>query len=104
MLAASFGVEARVVLASEGIEVTADALDRLRNLLGRTSLRALEEHVLDEMRSPMGSFRLEASAHADPNTDAHTGHVRHECAGDGHAVTEAMDLRSHFQCCVNTVS
>ena len=46
VLVAHSGVEAGVLLAGEGVEITADAFDTCRDLQRRTPPRALEEQML----------------------------------------------------------
>ena len=43
-------VVARVFLGGERVHLAADRVDGLRDVLGAARRRALEEHVLDEMR------------------------------------------------------
>ena len=55
---ACFGVKAGVFLRGEGIEISADAFDILRNLLRRAVTCAFKQQMLDEMRDsarPAGS-------------------------------------------------
>jgi hypothetical protein len=54
------------LLVGRGVHDTADALDRLGDLLrGRTPSRALEEQVLDEVRDASDPVLLEAGAHPE---------------------------------------
>ena len=86
------GMETGHLLAGEGVQVPADALDRLGDLLGRALLRAFEQQVLDEMADAVERGRLVARPHADPQADAHTQHVRHLRRGDRQTVLELSDL------------
>ena len=45
------GVEAGGLAAGEGVEMPADRLEGERDLVGIPPLRALEDHVLEEVRS-----------------------------------------------------
>jgi hypothetical protein len=49
MLVADLDVVAGVFLGGDGVELPADRIDLLRDVLGRAVLGALEEHVLDEV-------------------------------------------------------
>ena len=60
------GMETGRLLAGEGVQIAADALDRLGDLLGRALLRAFEEQVLDEMADAVERGRLVTRADADP--------------------------------------
>ena len=86
------GVVTSHFLAREGVQITSDALHVLRNPPGRTPLRALEQHVLDEMTDAVRLSRFVTSAHSDPQAEAHAGHVRHFRRGDGEAVFQMSDL------------
>ena len=68
---AGAGMETGRLLAGEGIQVTADALDRLGDGFGRALLRALEQQVFDEMADAVERGRLETRPHADPQAEAH---------------------------------
>ena len=50
MLVEHLDVVAGVFLRRERVEVAAERVDLLRDVLGRAGRRALEEHVLDEVR------------------------------------------------------
>jgi len=63
----------------------------LRDLLGRTLPRALEQQVLDEVADAVGPGRLVARPDADPQADAHTHHVRHLRRGDRQTVLELSE-------------
>ena len=52
-LAGAADVVARVLLRGEGVELAADPVDQRRQVARvRAALRALEEHVLGEVRDP----------------------------------------------------
>src|ERR1017187_1639540 len=80
------------LLAGERVQVAADPLDRLGDLLGRALLRAFEQQMLDEMADAVEPGRLIARPHADPQADAHTQHVRHLRRGDCQTVLELSDV------------
>jgi hypothetical protein len=60
VLVEHFRVEASHLLCREGIEHPAQRVHRLRDLLGRAPLGALEHHVLDEVRDPVAFRRFAA--------------------------------------------
>ncbi len=62
------GIKAGLLLAGEGVEVTADALDRLRNFPRRPFPGPLEQQVLDEMGHAVQRRRFMAAAHARPKS------------------------------------
>ena len=63
VLGGALDVVARVLLAGEGVELAADRVDLARDVArGRPPLRALEEHVLGEVRDPVRVPRLVARA------------------------------------------
>src|SRR6266446_6797866 len=95
MFGAGFGVKAGVLLAGEGVEVSANAFDGLGNLMRGAAGRAFEEHMLDEMGGAVERFRLEAAAYSNPKANADAGHVRHRRGGDGQAIGKTMDLVPH---------
>ena len=93
-IVARLGMEAGVFLAGEGVEIAADAFDRLGNFPGGTPSRALEEQVLDEMADAVSSPAHSARPRP-PTAQAHAGHVRHLRRGDRQPVFETCDL-IHF--------
>ena len=70
-------VVARVFLGRERVELAADRVDLLRDLLRRPRRRALEEHVLDEMRDAAFGVGLVARPAGQPHADGDRTHVRH---------------------------
>ena len=62
-------VEHRVVLGGRGVELAAEAVEDLRDRERVVAARALEEHVLDEVREAAPRARLVARADADPEAD-----------------------------------
>src|SRR5579883_3228653 len=64
-----FGVVAGVLLVGEGIQIAADPVDLVGDLLGAAPLGPLEEHVLDHMRDSPKLVFLIARPDPDPNTD-----------------------------------
>ena len=70
-------VVAGVFLGRERVELAADRIDLLRDLLRRSARRALEQHVLDEMRDAALGVAFVARAAHQPHADRHRSHVRH---------------------------
>src|SRR5438552_16431562 len=66
MFGASLGVKAGVLLTGEGVEISANAFDGLRNLMRGAASRAFEEHMLDEMRRAVERRGFEAPHYSDP--------------------------------------
>ena len=77
MLVEHLDVVARVFLRGERVHLAADRIDRLRDVLGAPGRRALEEHVLDEVRDAALLLRLVARAAREPDADADGPHMRH---------------------------
>ena len=77
MLVEHLDVVAGVFLRREGVHLAADRVDRLRNVFGTARRRALEEHVLDEMRDPALRFRLVTRPARQPDADTDGTDVRH---------------------------
>ena len=77
MLVEDFDVVARVLLGGERVELPADGVNRLGNILGRAAGGALEQHVLDEMRDAPALSRLVAGAPGEPYADADRADLRH---------------------------
>jgi len=77
VLVEDFDVVARIFLRGEGVELAADRVDRLRDLLRRPRRRALEEHVFDEVRDAAFLVRLVPRAARQPQSDRHRSDVRH---------------------------
>ena len=90
-------VVAGVFLRRERVELAADRVDRLRDVLGRSRRGALEEHVLDEVRDAAVFVGLVPRAARQPDADAHRPHVRHRLGDEPKAVIEnvANDHRSN---------
>ena len=61
VLVEHFDVVAGVLLRRERVELSADRVDRLRDVLGGSGIGALEEHVLDEMRDAGRAHRTRAA-------------------------------------------
>ena len=70
-------VVAGVFLGRERVELPANRVDRLRDLLRRSARRALEQHVLDEMGDAAFGIALVARSAREPDADGNRAHVRH---------------------------
>ena len=89
-------VVARVLLAREGVELAAEAVDLHADVArGRTALGALEEHVLGEMRDPVRLGSLVARAGGEHDHAGDRLHLRHARAQDPQAVVQLMPLKIH---------
>ena len=74
-------VVAGVFLRGECVELPADGIDCLRDVLSRAGRGALEEHVLDEVGNPAARLDLVARASRQPHADRHRPNLGH-CFGD----------------------
>ena len=83
-----FDVVARVFLGGEGVELAADRVDRLRDVFRRPRRRALEEHVLDEVRDAAALRRLVPRSAGEPDADADRTHLRHPLRQETNAVAQ----------------
>jgi hypothetical protein len=81
-------VVARVLLGSEGVELTADGVNRLRDVFGGAGVGPLEQHVLDEVRDAAALVALVARAAHQPHADGHRPHVRHRFGNEPETVVE----------------
>ena len=77
------------------VEVAADVLDRLGDLAGASAARALERHVLDEMREPVLACALVARSRADEHADRRRLHMGRRLGDDGEPRGKARDLNAH---------
>ena len=83
-------VVARVFLGGERVELAADRIDRLRDVLGRARSGALEQHVLDEMSDAALFVRLVARAARQPDAEADRPHVAHRFSDETYPVVECV--------------
>ena len=83
-------VEAGVLLRREGVDVPAQAIDRPRDLDGRTAAGALEEDMLQEVGDPPLPGGLLARARPDEEAERERPHVLHLVDQDGHSVFEKV--------------
>ena len=85
-------MEDGLVARGPRVERPADVLDRLGNAARVASARALEHHMLDEMREP--ALVVGFGARADRGVQPDRGRLRavHRVDGDGDAIGEAGEL------------
>ena len=81
-------VVARVFLGRERVELAADGIDRLSNVLGGAAARSLEEHVLDEVRDAATLGRFVTRPARQPDADADRTDLRHRLGEDAKPVIE----------------
>ena len=77
------------------IEIAADVLDRLGDFAGASTARALERHVLDEMRESVLACALVARSRGDEDADRRGPHMRRRLGDDGEPGRKAGDLNAH---------
>ena len=70
------GVDERRLARSGGVELAAEPVEDLRDLLRRVRARALEEQMFDEVQGARAGVRLVARAGADPETERDRANVR----------------------------
>src|SRR5206468_8097981 len=97
MLVEDLDVVARVLLGGEGVELPADGVDRLCNILGRAARGALEQHVLDEMRDAPALGRFVAGAPGEPYADADRSDLRHLLGEKAKSVIENVSNDRYIQ-------
>src|SRR5205085_11440910 len=77
----TFGVIGRALARGVGIEMAADRLDLLGDVAGAAPFRALEGHVLEEMRGTVDLGRLMPRPDIDPQPER-DGVDRVDAVGD----------------------
>ena len=75
-----------------GVQLAAELVEDLRDLLRRVPRRALEEHVLDEVRDARARIRLVARAGADPEAERDRADTRNALRDDALAAGELREL------------
>ena len=84
-------VHHRVLPRRGGVELAAEGVENLGDLLRVVVLRALEEQVLDEVRDARLCVRLVARARADPEPDRDRTDARHPLGDHALAGVELRD-------------
>ena len=78
-------VVAGVLLRGERVELSADRVDRLRDVLGGARVGAFEEHVLDEMGDAAERIGLVTRPARQPHADRHRPNLRHRLGDEAQA-------------------
>ncbi len=81
-------VIAGVFLGGKRVELPADRVDSLRDILGRARARSLEQHVLHEMRNAAALGVFVSRPACQPHADADRTNLRHPLRQDAEAVIE----------------
>src|SRR6266481_4130151 len=92
VLVQNFGVEADLLLGSEGVEHAADGIHFAGDGFGGAALRALEDHVLHKVRESVLFGNFTAGAVANPQADGDGAHVGHGLGDDHEAVGQNVLL------------
>ena len=90
VLVEHFDVVAGVLLRGERVELSADRVDRLRDVFGRPGVGAFEEHVLDEMRDAALRVRLVPRPARQPHADRHRADLRHRLGDEPETIVEHL--------------
>ena len=77
------------------VEVAADVFDRLGDFAGVSTARALERHMLDEMREPVLGRVLVARSRLDEHADRRGLNVGRRLGYDGEPRGKARNLNAH---------
>ena len=85
-----FDVVAGTLLRRERIQLSANRIDRLRDVLGSPPSRSFEQHVLDEMRDASALVVFMPRATCQPDADTDGPHVRHRLGDKAEAVSENL--------------
>ncbi len=91
-------VERGVLLGGEGVHVAADRVHLGRDALRRAGLRALEDHVLDEVADAAHLVGLVPASPLEPHPHRHAAQRGHGLGHEGEAVRERF-LDDHFGGC-----
>src|SRR3954471_14012357 len=90
MLVEHLHVVAGIFLRGECIELTADGVDRLRDVFGASRRGAFEEHVLDEMGDAAVAIGLVPRPARKPDAEADGTHVSHRFGDETNPVIECV--------------
>ena len=81
-------VIAGVLLRGEGVDLAANGVHLLGDAFSGAASRALEQHVLDEVRDARMRLGLVPRATSQPDADADGTHVRHSLGDETDTVGE----------------
>jgi hypothetical protein len=95
ILGQNLGIESRGLAPGIGVEVAADRLDLLGDVARATPRRALEGHVLEQMRHAVDLGRLVARADPDPGAQGDRLDRLEPVGRHGHAAVEPRHLDRH---------
>jgi hypothetical protein len=79
-----------VFLGRERVELTADRVNRLGDVLGRPCIRALEEHVLDEVRDARPIVGLVSRTACEPDTNSDRTDMGHRLGNETKTVVQDL--------------
>src|SRR5271166_420983 len=98
MLVQYLDVEADRLLTGEGIHIAADGVHLPRDVFGRAARRALEHHVLYEMRDAVDIGILMTRAGLHPYPHRYRADVVHLLSQDGEPIGQhlALDVPQFF--------
>ena len=86
------GEDQRRLPRGGGVQLPAEPVEDLRDLLSRVRAGALEEQVLDEVRDARARIRLVPRAGADPEAERDGTHARHVLGDDALPGRELREL------------
>ncbi len=92
VLVKNLGVEADLLLGSKRVEHSADGIHLAGNRFGGAALRALENHVLNEVRESVFLGNFAARTVANPYADGNGAYVGHGLREDHEAVRQNVLL------------
>src|SRR5262249_52165697 len=86
MLVENLHIETDTFFRGKGVQVPAGGIDLARNVLSRTVLRTLKNHVFHKVRDPVRSRLFVAGPSFDPDTDRDRANALHLLRDHGEAV------------------
>src|SRR5580704_4953247 len=89
MLRRRLSVDAGVIFGSEGVDETSETFHLFRNLPSRSFCGSLKKKMFQKVRNSAELLGFMATAHRDPDADAHTFHLGHLARGDPDSVFQA---------------
>jgi hypothetical protein len=88
-------VDRRRLAGRPRVQLGAEAIEDLRDLERRMTIRAPEQQVLDEVRDACDRGGLVTRAHPDPGAYCHRAHARHELRRDAQPRGQRRQLVPH---------